>query len=119
MTIKSKSIYDPKEASDGTRVLVTRYYPRGVKKTHFDLWLHDVSPEATLLKDYRNKGVDWRGFSAKFRRQLRTMPASKEAMKQLVELSRNREVTILCYEKEGEKCHRNIVKSIVNRRNKI
>ena len=101
---------------DGTRVLVTRYYPRGVKKTHFDLWLRDLSPEVTLLKEYRNKVLDWRGFSTRFRRQLRTIPAAKEAMNKLVELSRNHDVTILCYEKEGENCHRNIVKSIVNRK---
>jgi uncharacterized protein YeaO (DUF488 family) len=117
MGIKSKSIYDPKKESDGTRVLLTQFYPRGVKKTDFDLWLRGASPEAILLREYQNKIIDWRSFSTKFRRQLGSSMAAKEAMKQLVELSRNRDVTILCYEKEGENCHRNIVKSITNNNN--
>ena len=34
--IRTKSIYDPKEESDGIRILITRYWPRGIKKEHFD-----------------------------------------------------------------------------------
>jgi hypothetical protein len=30
--IKTKSIYDPKERSDGVRVLITRFYPRRIKR---------------------------------------------------------------------------------------
>ena len=93
-----------------------RFYPRGIKKTHFDLWLRGASPEATLLKEYRNKVIDWRGFSVKFRQQLRSSRASKDEIEQITEMAKNHDVTILCYEKEGEKCHRNIVKSVVNRR---
>lgn len=116
MTVGSKSIYAPKERSDGTRVLVTRYYPRGVKRAHFDLWIRDASPEVKLLKAYKNNEIDWETFSRKFKVQLHTSPESKEAIKQIVELSKTRNVTLLCYEKEGENCHRQIVKSLVNQK---
>lgn len=33
--IKTKSIYDPKEENDGIRILITRYWPRGIKKRTF------------------------------------------------------------------------------------
>jgi len=36
--IKTKSIYDSIENSDGTRILITRYWPRRIKKEKFDKW---------------------------------------------------------------------------------
>ena len=41
--IRTKSIYDPKEESDGIRILITRYWPRGIKKEHFDKWYKELS----------------------------------------------------------------------------
>jgi len=33
--IKTKYIYTPKETSDGTRILIARKWPRGIRKGHF------------------------------------------------------------------------------------
>ena len=35
---------------DGTRILVMRFWPRGVRKSHFDEWHRDLAPSAELLK---------------------------------------------------------------------
>jgi len=114
MPLKTKSIYDERQNSDGTRVLVTRFYPRGVKRTHFDLWIHDLSPEAALLKEYRSNNLGWREFSRRYKSQMRSSPDSKRAIQSLVEiLEMGRNVTLLCYEREGEKCHRYLLKSII------
>ena len=45
-----KRVYEPSEASDGTRVLVDRIWPRGLTKEHasIDVWLKDVAPSAGL-----------------------------------------------------------------------
>jgi uncharacterized protein YeaO (DUF488 family) len=53
--IKTKSIYDPKEENDGIRILITRYWPRGIKKGHFDKWYKELSPSRDLLKRYKDK----------------------------------------------------------------
>ena len=112
--IRTKSIYGEKESSDGTRVLVSRYYPRGIKKSHFDIWMRHASPEIALLKEYKGGSISWDELSKRFRKQLRASEKSKEAIEQLVDLSENNDViTLLCFEKDGENCHRNIVKSIV------
>ena len=115
MTIKTKSIYAEKEKSDGTRVLVSRFYPRGVKRTHFDVWIREASPEAPLLKEYKSNAISWRELSKRFREQMRSSPGSQKAIQDLIELSENGNVTLLCYEKEGQKCHRDIVKAITER----
>jgi len=43
-------VYEPPEASDGTRVLVDRIWPRGLTKERasIDLWLKDIAPSAGL-----------------------------------------------------------------------
>jgi uncharacterized protein YeaO (DUF488 family) len=112
MKVKTKSIYEPKNSSDGLRILVSRYYPRGIKRDHFDLWLIDASPERSLLKSYKEGSISWSEFTALFSRQLRISMKSKDAMSRLVELcrSKRKNVTLLCYEKEGKHCHRQIVK---------
>jgi len=52
--IKTKSIYDKKEESDGKRILITRYYPRGISKDNFYLWYRDLSPSRHLLKSLKH-----------------------------------------------------------------
>ena len=114
LPLKTKSIYEDKEKVDGVRVLITRFFPRGVKKTHFDLWLRNASPEASLLKKYKSEGMNWREFSKEFRKQMRILPESKKAIQELIELlGREKDVTLLCYEKEGQNCHRYLVKALV------
>ena len=46
---------------------------------------------------------------------MKSSPASKKAIQRLIELSGKGNVTLLCYEKEGQNCHRDIVKSIMER----
>jgi uncharacterized protein YeaO (DUF488 family) len=50
MAFEIKRIYEPPSPSDGTRVLVDRLWPRGVKKSdaHVALWMKDVAPSPKL-----------------------------------------------------------------------
>jgi len=86
-----------------------------VKKDRFDLWLRGASPTRELLKEYRGGAIDWSEFSRKFRTQLLNLEESKEAINRIAHFSRKSDVTLLCYEKEGENCHRRIVKSVVEK----
>ena len=93
------------------RLLITRYYPRGVKKDRFDKWVRDLSPKPDLLKEYRAGSIDWPEFVKRFKFQLKTSEESIAAMKEILEISRKRKnITLLCYEREGENCHRHTVK---------
>lgn len=40
------------EQSDGFRVLVTRYWLRGLKRTSVDEWIKDLAPSKELLAEY-------------------------------------------------------------------
>ncbi len=104
------------------RILVSRFYPRGVKRERFDLWKREASPTPELLKAYRGGSIDWTEFEKRFKMQLKTQEKSIAAMKELLELSIRRNITLLCYEREGQNCHRQIVKerlaSLSHKRNK-
>ena len=112
--IKTKSIYEPIEADDGVRILITRYYPRGVKRDKFDIWLRSLSPSPELLKGYK-KGVEsWEDFEIHFAREINNNSESSKSLDDILALSRESNVTLLCYEKKGLNCHRYLVKDMVN-----
>ena len=111
--MKTKSIYDPPEPEDGFRVLITRHYPRGVKKDRFDRRIIALSPSRGLLSSYREGERDWDQFSRSFLSEMRANPESLEAIRWLHELSQVQDVTLLCYERSGVPCHRYLVRDLV------
>ena len=111
--IKTKSIYKPKEDSDGTRVLITRFYPRGVRKDHFDEWIRALAPSVELLRGYREGKVDQEQFKMQFYSQIYSNTDSLEAIQSISEIAKHSNVTLLCYEKDGDFCHRYLVNSLI------
>lgn len=111
--IKTKSIYKPIEEEDGLRVLITRWYPRGVKREKYDIWVRELSPSAELLKRYKNTKVDWDDFKITLLSELRDNMDSVEAIHALQARNNMQDITLLCYEKDGCPCHRHMVRELV------
>ena len=65
--VRLKRAYEPPAASDGTRVLIDRLWPRGVRKdaAALDLWLKDIGPSTELRKWFGHEPSRW----AEFRRR--------------------------------------------------
>lgn len=114
--IKTKRIYDLKEDSDGTRILITRKWPIGQKKDRFDEWIKDLSPEEDTLnkwEDSKRTEEDWKRYSVKFYPQMKESKAV-DKIEELRQRSKKGEIiTLLCYCEKGEHCHRYIVKSMI------
>ena len=110
--IKTKSIYDQKEESDGIRILITRYYPRGIRKDNFDFWFTDLSPSRHFLRSLKHGIISRSVFFQFFWRDLRSDEKKLELCKQLAIKSMNKNITLLCFEKEEIFCHRYYVKRI-------
>ncbi len=71
--VKSKSVSDPSEISDGLRILVDRFWPRGIRKSdlHYDLWAKDITPSDELRKFFHSDPVsNWISFKAQYEKQL-------------------------------------------------
>jgi uncharacterized protein YeaO (DUF488 family) len=66
--IQLKRVYESKIPEDGTRFLVERLWPRGVKKEslHFDAWLKDVAPSTGLRQWFAHDPVKWEEFQRRY-----------------------------------------------------
>ena len=113
MAVKTKSIFRPPEDEDGIRILITRFYPRGVERTRFDEWALSLSPSSELLFSYKRGSRNWSSFKRKFMMELRNNVESVEVIRTLNEVGKKKDITLLCYEQSGIPCHRHIVRDII------
>ena len=114
MAVMTKSIFEPMERDDGYRILITRFYPRGVQRSHFDEWVSALSPRPELLFGYKEGKIGWDSFRDSFMSQLKSDVDGLEAVLVLYDWSRNHDVTLLCFEKSGSPCHRHIVRDVID-----
>jgi uncharacterized protein YeaO (DUF488 family) len=93
MTFQIKRIYDKAKPGDGTRVLVDRLWPRGVKKktAHLDDWMKDVAPSARLRKWFGHEPERFVEFRHRYKKEL----AGNPALARLKKLGRGGKVTLL------------------------
>lgn len=106
MTIKTKRVYDPAEPGDGTRILVDRLWPRGLRKedARVDLWLKEAAPSTPLRRWFGHDPARW----AEFRRRYRSELAEhEEVMGELRRCARHGPVTLLYAARDGQ--HNNAV----------
>ncbi|CAC9935161.1 hypothetical protein PEPNEM18_01442 [Aedoeadaptatus nemausensis] len=77
-SIKIKRAYEEASSDDGKRILVDRYWPRGVKKEEakLDGWAKEVCPSNGLRKWFDHREDRFSDFAEKYREELN---ASKEA----------------------------------------
>ena len=57
--IVTKRIYAPPAADDGYRVLIMRLWPRGIRKERVDVWLKELGPIPTLLREFLDDRISW------------------------------------------------------------
>ena len=108
MTIATKRIYEPAAAEDGTRVLIMRLWPRGIKKERVDRWLRELGPIKPLLRDFLDKKVDWPTYTGRYLAGLER-PEAREAIAEVRQLARQGRVTLLCGCADETHCHRSLL----------
>ena len=107
--VRTKRIADPAAADDGTRVLVMRLWPRGVKKTAADHWLKGLGTPLDLIRQWKAGTISWEVLETAYRRHLRTAEARAD-LATLTALARRGRVTLLCTCPDEARCHRGILK---------
>ena len=71
--IRIKRVYDPPDASDGTRVLVDRLWPRGLRKENAALtcWLKEIAPTPGLREWFGHDPERYGEFARRYRVELK------------------------------------------------
>jgi len=109
--IKTKMLKEKPEIGDGLRILVTRYHPRrSFESIKINRWMRKLAPSLELLKDWKDGKIRETEYETRYRHE---MKAQQKALKELTDAARNQVVTLLCFEPEGQFCHRHILRNIV------
>ncbi len=76
LEVRLKRAYEAPSAEDGTRVLVDRLWPRGLRKSSaaIDRWLKDVAPSTELRRWFGHDPSRWSEFRRRYRTELSHKP---------------------------------------------
>ncbi len=96
LSVALKRAYDESAASDGTRVLVERLWPRGIstERAHIDLWLKDVATSTELRKWFNHDPQKFPEFRRRYKAELKS-EAAQEALTKLREIAKQGQLTLV------------------------
>lgn len=110
--IKTGCVYSEPQADGGLRVLVTRYWPRGVKKEKADIWMRELGPKPELIKAWKSGGISRDAFRKEYLKEFGE-EEKKEKLSELKAIARKHgDIILLCTCKEEDQCHRGILKGL-------
>jgi uncharacterized protein YeaO (DUF488 family)/ribosomal protein S27AE len=94
--VRARRVYEEPQASDGTRVLVDRLWPRGLAKdaAHIDEWLKTVAPSDELRHWYGHDPAKFAEFRRRYSDELRDQERAG-ALRHLRELAATGTLTLL------------------------
>jgi uncharacterized protein YeaO (DUF488 family) len=92
--VKLKRAYECPSAGDGTRILIDRLWPRGVKKADaaIDHWAKDIAPSTALRKWFGHDPVLWQEFRSRYAVEVHE---HREQMDKLRAVARRGPVTLV------------------------
>lgn len=118
MPVRTHRWNDPREAGDGTRILVCRYRPRGVPKADetWDQWLAQLGPSKELHAAYYRKtgsGIPWAVYRGRY---LSEMLGQRSEIQKLAErVAGGGTITLLCSSHcvREDRCHRSLLRDLI------
>lgn len=113
VSVRTKRVYDPRSPGDGTRVLVMRLWPRGIKKSHVDCWLKELGAGIPLIKAWKTGTLtSWPEFRRRYLAGLKK-PVTQAQLRELKALAKKGRVTLLCACPDEFRCHRGLLKRLL------
>lgn len=87
--IQIKRAYVTPEPSDGTRILIDRLWPRGVKKENLalDQWAKELAPSTALRQWFGHDPERWHDFRQRYAQELRPHAQLLEPLRALARKS--------------------------------
>ena len=94
MDIRIKRAYEPASSRDGTRILVDRLWPRGLKKSdaHVAQWMKEIAPSGELRKWFGHDPARWEEFRTRYREEL---GAKSALLAELRTLAQKKQLTLV------------------------
>ena len=123
MTIRIVQLGSDREKDEGLRIGTVRRPPRGLPKAEYsskniyDVWFPNLSPSEGLLKQYFpiTEEKQWRAFQRRFLSEMKASGPTRD-LDVLAALSHQTNFSIGCYCDEESRCHRSILRSLLEKR---
>ncbi len=116
--IKTRRWNDPRTPDEGFRVLITRYRPRGVRKSEetWDEWAPHLRPSVQLHAAAYGKGVlsiPWPTYRSRYLLEMRKQKAAIDVLARRV--ASGERITLLCSSacQRESRCHRSLLKELI------
>ena len=120
MAIRVIQLGSPRVPGEGLRIGTVRRPPRGVPKAEFasrdfyDVWLPEVAPSARLVKTAQQAHDPraWNSVAKSYRSEMK-LPLASRMLDLLAALSHHTNLSVGCYCKREERCHRSILRELL------
>ncbi|MFX0137237.1 MAG: DUF488 family protein [Candidatus Hodarchaeota archaeon] len=97
---------------------VLKKYMKGYPNAIFEIITrdrnHPLSPSWKLLKKLKAGLVSFEQYKNALLEEINNREAAQQKLVELKEISKNHTVFLVCYEKDATKCHRSIIKALVD-----
>lgn len=117
--LRTKRWNDARERGDGTRLLVCRYRPRGVRREDetWDAWNASLGPSRELHAAIYGKDgapIGWRESAKRYRAEMRAQKTAIDAL--AARVASGETLTLLCSSActDPARCHRTLLAAMVN-----
>ena len=124
--LNTKSVYTDAHASDGLRILATRFRGRGMSSDRYDVWMPSLGPSEELLEKVMKGRITWAQFTKAFQSELfEDGPVDKRSktiknhgqkftLRLIKQLAETGNVTLMCHcDEDQQQCHRHILKKVI------
>jgi uncharacterized protein YeaO (DUF488 family) len=122
MAIRIVRLGTPRIPDEGVRLGTVRRPPRGVPKSRyqadnwFDVWLPNLAPSAALVASAKqvDAAAAWRRFAERYEAEM-ARPENSRVLDTLAALSRQTDFSVGCYCEDARRCHRTILRRILEK----
>ena len=99
----------------GLKISIARYNPKWLSNKYIDKWFQELAPNRYLLDKYKYKNLSWEEYEELYKKDLFNYNTSRMQLDELKYLlDKGQDVTVYCYEKPSDNCHRHILANIIS-----
>jgi len=115
--ITIKRVYEAPTRGDGTRILVDRLWPRGIKKedAHVEQWIRELGPSDELRRFFGHDPARWEQFQKRYLAQLK-QPQIKALLAELENIARSGPLTLVYSAKDQHHNQALVLKELLEKR---
>jgi uncharacterized protein YeaO (DUF488 family) len=112
-----KRAYETPSRNDGTRILVDRLWPRGLKKTdaHIEKWMREVGPSNELRRSFGHDPEHWKEFHRRYLAELKRAEV-QPLLNELLEIARTGKLTLVYSARDEQHNQAVVLKEVLDSR---